>query len=143
MAQRYELWLKIFLQLSGLTLALAAVALFMPASWMAWAHQRMGMGQFPAAPIAEYLARLTSALYALLGVLVLLLARDIRRYSQLIACMAIGIPAVSFSVALMCLHQGMPLSWLVSDAISCVLFCVVTLVLLRQIRKHHAADDPR
>jgi hypothetical protein len=143
MAKRCERWLKLFLQLSGISMALAAVALFMPASWMAWTHQRMGMGEFPAAPIAEYLARLTSALYAVLGVLLLLLARDIRQYSRIIAYMAFAIPAISVSVALMCRHLDMPLSWIVSDLISCGLFCIVTLVLLRQIKKHQTHGDPQ
>jgi hypothetical protein len=143
MAQRYERWLKAFLQINGLIMALAAVALFMPTSWMAWTHERVGLGEFPAAPIAEYLARLTSALHTVLGLLLLLLARDVRQYSRLITYLAIATPAVSISVAMMCLHLRMPLSWMISDPIASGLFCIVALALLRQIKKQEPPSGPR
>lgn len=135
MAQRYERWLKVFLQINGLIMALAAVAVFMPTSWMTWTHEQVGLGDFPAAPIAEYLARLTSALYAVLGVLLLLVAPDVRKYSSIITCMAIATPAVSVSVTLMCLHLHMPLSWVISDPVASGLFGVVILALQRKTRQ--------
>jgi hypothetical protein len=143
MAQRYERWLRVLLQINGLIMALAAVALFMPVSWMAWTHERVGLGAFPDAPIAEYLARLASALYTVLGLLLLLLARDVRRHLSVITYLAVAIPAVSVSVALMCLHLRMPMSWVISDPIASCLFCMVTLVLLWQIRKQEPPRDPR
>jgi hypothetical protein len=142
MEQRCERWLKVFLQFNGLFLASAAVALFMPVSWMAWVHERVGLGEFPSAPIAEYLARLTSALYTVLGILLLLLARDIGRHLLIITYLAIAIPAISVSVSLMCLHLHMPLGWVISDPIASGLFCIVILMLRRQIRKQEAPGGP-
>ena len=60
--------LGLFLRVGGVICMTALVAVFMPRAWIDWCHQRLGLGPFPVAPVAEYLARSASLLYAALGV---------------------------------------------------------------------------
>jgi hypothetical protein len=57
----------------------------MPRSWLDVGHQVLGLGEFPTAPMAEYLARSVSALCTFYGGLLLLLARDVRRFIRTVA----------------------------------------------------------
>ena len=57
------------LRLVGLSAILAIVAVVMPFSWMAAAHEFLGMGEMPEGAIVDYLARSLSAVYVVLGVL--------------------------------------------------------------------------
>src|SRR5258706_7372800 len=84
-----ERWLKLLLRVFGGTSALAIFPFFMPRSWMAATHEWLGMGALPEKPIVEYLARSTSALCALYGGLLLLLATDVHRYAAVIKYQAI------------------------------------------------------
>jgi hypothetical protein len=67
---------------------------FMPMSWMAATHRWLGLGEMPAGPIVEYLARSQSAFYALVGVLCLVMASDLDRYRPLVLldhlCLLVG-----------------------------------------------------
>ena len=55
----------------------------MPYSWMNAIHSRLGMGELPSAPVVGYLARSTSAFYAIIGGLAWLISYDLRRYASL------------------------------------------------------------
>jgi len=59
--------LKLFLRLIGSAALLALIFVAAPHAWMDAIHAQMGMGQLPDAPVVGYLARSTSAFYALLG----------------------------------------------------------------------------
>jgi len=59
--------LRVALRVLGVTDTLAFIAVVMPTTWIQWGHQWSGLGEFPDAPIAGYLARSASALYALHG----------------------------------------------------------------------------
>ena len=121
-----ERLLKMLLIGTGVVCGSAIVPLFMPREWMAIGHEWLGMGRFPDPPVAEYLARLTSGLYAFYGGLVLLLARDVRRYSALITYQAIAIAALA-TVGLF--YGGMPRFWLLGDFASAGGMCAATLLL--------------
>jgi len=85
-----EAWLKLLLRILGGICVLAVIPLFMPRSWLDAGHQSLGLGQFPTAPVAEYLARSVSALSAFYGGLLLLLARDVRRFVSIIKYQAVN-----------------------------------------------------
>ncbi|MDD4891762.1 MAG: hypothetical protein PHU85_17730 [Phycisphaerae bacterium] len=128
MSSIYERWLRLVLVLSGVVMLLAFAAMVMPASWMAATHRWLGLGPFPEGPIAEYLARLTSGLYGLLGILLLLAASDVRRYWVLARVLALGI--VGISLAGWLLARGrMPVWWLMGDLGSAGVMAVAVLVL--------------
>ena len=48
--------LVLLLRFVGVSALLALVAVFMPVSWMAATHRRLGPGEMPTAPVVEYLA---------------------------------------------------------------------------------------
>jgi hypothetical protein len=68
----------------------AIVAVVVPVPWLAAAHAVAGLGEFPEAPIAVYLARLASALYAFHGALLVYLSYDVDRYWSLIRFLALA-----------------------------------------------------
>lgn len=79
-----EQFLRLYLRLVGTVAATAAFCALMPFSWMDVTHQALGMGTLPDKPIIAYLARSTSAFYALLGGYLWVLSFDLKRYHPLI-----------------------------------------------------------
>jgi len=132
MTKQYRL-LRLFLRIIGTAALLALVAVIMPYSWMNAIHQWLGMGQLPAEPIVGYLARSTSAFYALLGGLFWVASFDLHRH-RMVLCY-LGIVIVIFGVALLVvdLFEGMPLWWTIGEGpfnigIWCSYPCVGTQV---------------
>ena len=107
--------LRIVLRVLGCLDMLAFAVVVMPTAWIAAAHQWSGLGEFPDAPIASYLARSASALYALHGAMVLYMSFDVRRYWSLIRLLAslallhgVVLLGIDFAV-------GMPTWWLLLE----------------------------
>ncbi len=134
-----ERMLKILLWVCGLACASAGFPMLMPAQWMHAGHEWLGMGGFPVAPIAEYLARLVSGLFMLYGVLLIAMARDVRRYAPLITLQAFLLPASSVSSGAFGLACAMPAWWIAADVGSCVAFAAGVLLLQGLLR----AEDRR
>jgi hypothetical protein len=114
--RRCEKLLRIMMRLFGASSLLALPFVFVPRSLMATIHQDwLAMGPLPEAPIVGYLARSTSAFYALVGGLMIVLSLDISRYRPVIgyllgaslafACMLLGID----------LAEGMPRWWALAE----------------------------
>ena len=82
--------LKLILRINGVVMATAVFAVFLPADWMATIHDKwLGLEpEFANQPIVIYLARSLSAFYAMMGILDLILARDVRVYAPVISFMA-------------------------------------------------------
>jgi hypothetical protein len=118
--------LAVLLRLVGGICLLALVSLWMPRSWMDAGHRWLGWGEFPAAPIAEYLARSVSALTAFYGGL---LSFDVCRYAQLVRYQAMAIMALSACGVFVGSWAGMPWWFVRADAVACWAYCVPTLVL--------------
>ena len=129
-----ERLLKIILQLTAVSMLLAVVAVLMPKSWMAIAHEWLGLGEFPQQPIAEYLARTTSALYALVGGALLICAGDVRRYGRMITFLALATAGVSVAIAVTCFND-LPAWWLAGDLLTAGGFAAIVLVLQYMARK--------
>ena len=85
-----EQHLAILLRGVGCLDLLALLAVVMPRHWMDVAHKFVGLGTFPDGPIVGYLARSTSALYALHGAMVLFMSFDVARHARLIRFMAVA-----------------------------------------------------
>jgi len=87
----------------------------MPYSWMNAIHQRLGMGVLPSDPIVGYLARLTSAFYALFGGLMWVVSFDVHR-NRAILCY-LGAAIIFFGAALLTVDiiEGMPLYWVLFE----------------------------
>jgi hypothetical protein len=125
---RQERFFKLFLRIIGTTALFAVVAVVMPYSWMNAIHQWLGMGELPSEPIVGYLARSTSAFYAILGGLFWLVSFDLQRH-KLVLCY-LGIVVVTFGVALFVIDllEGMPLYWSLTEGPFNVGFGIVILI---------------
>lgn len=128
-----EWWLKLVIRVFGGVSVLAAFAFVMPWPWMGIVHQWLGMGALPDKPVVEYLARSTSALCALYGGVLLVLAMDVRRYAPVIRFQAIAMMVLSGIGAAFGLRGGMPAWWMLGDAGSVWAFCAAMLILQTKI----------
>jgi hypothetical protein len=134
-AARLLTWLT---ALNGAIAALALGAVVMPTRWMVAGAAWTGVGVFADTTLTQYLVRSTSALYALLGVLMLYLARDVRRHLELLAfigslTMALGVILTALDFVI-----GMPASWSWGEGPPTILVGGAFVWLARRARQ-----DPR
>lgn len=130
---RYESMLRSAMRLFGGLSLLALLFVFVPYSWMNRIHaQLLGMGPLPDEPIVGYLARSTSAFYAMFGGLFILMSFDLRRYRVAIGYLLIV--SVLFGVILfgIDLAEGLPSYWVVGEGPGIVLISVIMLLLWRR-----------
>ena len=103
--------LKLLLRAGGVLLTIAFAAVFLPAQWMAESHRWLGLGEFPAVPIVDYLTRSVSALYGFHGILVLIVSTDPVKYRAIVSYIA-GMNVVFGAMMLAIdVHADMPLYW--------------------------------
>ena len=141
-AKATEHRLALLLRVIGGVCLLALVPLWMPRGWLAVGHRWLGWGPFPDGPAAEYLARSVSALSAFYGGLLVGLSADVRRYAPLIRYQAVAIMLLSASGVVVGSWAGMPLWFVVGDAVACWAYCVPTLLLARRVERSPAARGP-
>jgi hypothetical protein len=130
------LWaLVLLLRLSGVVVVSAFGAVFLPTDWMAATHRWLGMGEFPAAPVTDYLARSVSALYGVHGVLLLLVAGEPIRYQRIVRYL--GVMDIAFGLIMLAidLHAGMPTLWTTFEGPPLVVGGVLVLYLLNRATK--------
>ena len=104
-----------------------------PYSWMNAIHMGLGMGELPSEPVVGYLTRSTSAFYALLGGLFLLLSRNPRRFRPVL--MYLGVAVILFGVVLFCVDwiEGLPMVWRVIEGPFCVALGTAIFLLSRRL----------
>lgn len=97
----------------------------MPFAWMDAAHQWLGLGPLPDAPIVAYLARSTSAFYAMSGGLMWAVASDLRRYARLVRWL--GLVTIAFGCALVAIDwtAGLPSYWTLTEGPFGILYGLV------------------
>lgn len=126
-----EKTLVFLMRAAGCVALLAFPAVFLPVRWMAATHAWLGLGEFPASPLVDYLTRSISLLYGFYGVLLLVLAADVRRYTRVIAWviwMHVVFGAIMIGVDL---HAGLPRSWILFEGPPILALAVGMLYLLR------------
>lgn len=87
----------------------------MPRPWIEAAHRLLGLGEMPAAPIVAYLARSTSALYAMHGAILIFVSFDVGRYDGLIRFLAAAAMVHGAALVAIDCAAGMPLYWTVLE----------------------------
>jgi len=127
--------LILLLRVSGGVMLLALFAVVLPTQWMAAMHRWLGLGEFPASPLVDYLTRSASALYAIYGGLMVLLARDVRRFAPVIVYLAVT--GLAFGVVMIGVDfaAGMPRYWSVGEGPLVLVLSSVILWLARGIRR--------
>jgi hypothetical protein len=125
--------LAILLRIGGAVMLCAALAIVLPTRWMVQIHAWLGMGQLPSAGILEYLTRSASALYALHGGLLLVLAQDVRRYARVISFLGVANIALGGVLLAVDLYAGMPWYWTAGEGPCVAAIGILLLVLVRAI----------
>ncbi len=124
---------RAFLRILGSGSLLALVFVAAPYAWMDAIHQGLGMGKLPEEPVVGYLARSTSAFYAVLGGLVWLVSFDLKRYRPVLAYL--GATTVVFGLALGVIDwvERMPLFWKTVEGPIDVAFGIAILRMSRRV----------
>lgn len=134
-----EWWLRLILRIFGTICVLAMIPLFMPRSWIEASHQLLELGQFPTAPIAEYLARSVSALCAFYGGLLWVLSRDVHRFVDIIKYQAVAMMLLSAVGIFAGVRAGIPAFYVVADALGCWSFLLPILILAARLHPKETA----
>ena len=124
-------YLRLLLRLGGTLLVTAFFAVLLPADWMAATHQWLGMGEFPRAPVVDYLARSVAALYGFHGILLFVIAADPARYRTIVRYLAFMNLALGVMLIAIDLQAGLPLFWTLAEGPSVMLVGVLLHVLNR------------
>jgi len=130
-----ERFSKLFLRVMGSVALVAVVAVIMPYAWMNTIHQWLGMGQLPSEPIVGYLARSTSAFYALLGALLWVVSFDLVRHRLILRFL--GVAIIVFGVMLLAVDfiEGMPLWWSLWEGPINMAFGTIILILSNRLAR--------
>jgi len=117
-----ETLLRVLLYLSAAATLLAFPCALLPVAWMDWTHRQLGLGELPATPIVIYMARSLSLMYGMHGVLMLVLAGDVRRYVPLIRVLAPLMAGFGVAMTLVDWDAGLPWYWTAAEGPSIALF---------------------
>lgn len=106
-----ETILSWLLTIVGCGLMVAFVFMLLPGSLLASIHAMLGLGEMPSEPIAFYLARSTSLLYGVHGVMMFVCGRNLQKYADLVPVFGwlhvlIGVAMIGID-----LTAGMPWWW--------------------------------
>ena len=136
-AERRLAWV---LRILAVPMLLAIPCALMPMAWMEAIHLWLGLGELPETPIVEYLARSSSLLYGFHGILLLLVASDVRRYLSVIWLM--GGAAFVFGLAILVIdHMArLPIYWRWLEGGIILLESTIVLVLTWRVS---IAPQPR
>lgn len=124
--------LKWLLLLSGVFLMSAFATMLLPVSWMAATHQWLGLGEFPDSPITVYLARSTSLLYAVHGLLMFYTGLTIESHWRWVKIFGWLHVVMGSSMFLIDWTSGMPIYWTAMEGPPVAMLGVVILVLLKR-----------
>ena len=100
---------------------------------MASTHRWLGLGEFPASPLVDYLTRSISALYGIQGGLYLLAAADVRRHARVLRYLAVMNVVFGAVMVGIDLHAGLPLYWVLGEGPPVIVFSIAMLYLLRSV----------
>jgi hypothetical protein len=124
--------LVFLLRLGGTAMGTAFVAVLLPEAAMASIHQAIGLGEFPKAPITDYLSRSLAALYGFHGVLLWIVSMDPRRYAPLIVYAGVMNLVFGSILLVVDVRAGMPSWWTLGEGPPVILIGASILFLLRK-----------
>jgi hypothetical protein len=128
-----EQLLKLILRVLGTSSLFALIFVVAPRGWMDAIHAELGMGQLPDEPIVGYLARSTSAFYALVGGLLWIVSCDLVRHRQVLIYLGGAVTVLGIVLFVVDWQEGMPLFWTAWEGPFVFLFGASVLLLGRRI----------
>ncbi len=129
-ASRILVWL---LRLFGVSSMFALIFVAAPHSWMRDIHAWAELGVMPDTPVVWYLARSTSAFYAIVGGLFLVVSRDLPRYRPVIVYLGWSVNFLGAVLCIVDVLEGMPMSWTLWEGPFVIAFGVAMLYLVRSV----------
>jgi hypothetical protein len=99
------------------------------------------LANFPGEPIVEYLVRGMSAMCALYGGLLLLLATDVHRCRRVITFQAVALLIVATCGTILVYSLPILGEFILIDGASCWLYCVPTLWLQTRLNIQNAKNN--
>ena len=139
---RAERVLIVILRISAAVLLLAFPMMLLPVEWMAITHRWLGLGEFPATPLVDYLTRSISFLYGFHGGLMLVAASDIRRYHGVLVYIAVSGIAFGACIIAIDLHAGLPLYWTLGEGPFIISSAALIGLLLRAVPRNGERPSP-
>ena len=127
--------LRVFLRIVGAAELLAVFAVVMPYSRMNAIHQWLGLGVLPDEPIVGYLARSTSAFYAILGGLCWVVSFDLSRHRTIVRYLGGVTLALGITLLTVDLVEGLPRYWVLGEGPISILMGILVLVLVRGVKE--------
>ncbi len=121
--------LQLLLRVFGTSSLLATIFVAAPHAWMSDIHADLGMGELPDAPVVWYLARSTSAFYAILGGLFWVVSFNPARYRPVLLYLGWAIVLLGLSLLVIDFIEGMPWFWRLWEGPVVLLYGVAVLVL--------------
>lgn len=118
------------LRAAGIAMLCALVFVFCPFEWMAAIHRRIGLGELAYTSLLSYLIRTLSALYAILGAILLFMSRDPDRYRPLIGFLGVLAVLGGVGVTILDAVLHLPLFWTVAEGPLTILLGVALIVLI-------------
>lgn len=125
--------LRTILRLIGSSSLFAVIFVLAPSSWISSIHTQIGMGEFPDVPVAWYLARSTSALYALLGGLFWVVSFDLVRHRRVLQYLGAAIIPFGLTLLVVDWQEALPVFWKVWEGPFMIVFGVALFALSRRI----------
>ena len=133
--------LKFLLRAIGGVSLPALIFVAAPYSWMDAIHAQLGMGPLADQPVVGYLARSTSAFYALLGGLMWAVSFDLQRHRVVLTYL--GIAFCCFGVILLAVDwlEGLPLFWKLWEGPFVITLGIAMLHLAQKIKSGTESVD--
>jgi len=132
--------LKILLRLIGAASLTALVFVVAPHEWMRSIHAWLGMGELPEAPVVWYLARSTSAFYALTGGLFWLVSFDLQRHRLVVIYLGTAVALLGIALTIIDWLEGLPLFWRIWEGPFVTAFGLAVLMLSRALPRSAAPE---
>ncbi|HPC96931.1 MAG TPA: hypothetical protein PLU87_18450 [Sedimentisphaerales bacterium] len=126
--------LTALLRVTGVVMLGGLVFVFCPFAWMQRIHAGIGLGELEYTALMSYLTRTLSAMYAVVGAILLFISLDIRRYLPLIRLLGIIALAGGVGVTVLDAMLHLPAFWTLLEGPLTIGLGVAVLMLSRNVR---------
>ncbi|HLB73345.1 MAG TPA: hypothetical protein VJJ98_04960 [Sedimentisphaerales bacterium] len=129
-------WLVAVLRVSGVGMLFALIFVFCPFSWMVRINAWLGMSEeLVYTPVANYLIRTLSAMYAIIGSLFILISFDLRRYREIIRFLGTIAIAAGLGITILDAILRLPFLWTALEGPMTIALGAIILYLSRTKRR--------